>query len=386
LASRFETDGRVARIGKEEAVLHRKKALLVFAAIALLAQATVCRAADWQQQWNKVVAAARKEGGLTLYGGYNVVYRDYNAQFEKKFPGLHVQFVQGSGNQLAVRIMSERRVNKFLADVVMGGSSTFQGYPEGTFETSRSQMILPEVSDESAWFGGHFSFVDAWGKYVISSQGSLGQELAYNTSLVDPDKIKSWKDFLDPKWKGKILFLNHNSISDTFIFFYNHPDLGPGFIKRLFSDAQIKQTLNLRQGVDWLANGRYQIYMDGTPQAVDNVRKQGLPVALFPSRLAEGEIMTGSYCCVAVLNKAPHPNAAKVFLNWILSREGQIEWQKISKKNSLRTDIPKDGIPPEIIPKPDGHYFDADYAKYHQPKDIKAIKKLIEDGLNSESD
>jgi iron(III) transport system substrate-binding protein len=362
----------------------KKRALIVFVFVALLGQIPVCNAADWQSEWDKVVTAAKNEGSLTLYGGYNTAYRDYNAIFEKKFPGIHVQFIQGSGNQLAVRIMSERRVNKFLTDVVMGGSSTFQGYPEGTFETVRSQMILPEVYDESAWFGGHFSFVDSQGKYVISSQGSLGQELAYNTNLVNPDEIQSWKDLLDPKWKGKILFFNHGSVSDTFIFFYNHPDLGPEFIKRLFSETQIKQTLNLRQGVEWLASGRYQIYMDGTPQAVDAVRNQGLPVALFPHPLAEGETMTGSYCCMAVLDKAPHPNAAKVFLNWVLSREGQIEWQKISSKNSLRTDIPKDGIPPEIIPKPDGHYFDADYAQYQQAGGIKAIKKMIEEGLNNE--
>ena len=363
---------------------HKNKALIVCAILASLAQAPVYGAEDWRQEWDKVVAAAKQEGSLTLYGGYNVVYRDYNAIFERKFPGVHVQFIQGSGNQLAVRIMSERRVNKFLTDVVMGGSSTFQGYPVGTFETARSQMILPEVYDESIWFGGHFSFVDAQGKYVISSQGSLGQELAYNTNLVNPDEITSWKDFLDPKWKGKILYFNHGSVSNTFIFFYNHPDLGPEFIKRLFTEAQIKQTLNLRQGVEWLASGRYQIYMDGTPQAVDSVRGHGLPVALFPHPLIEGETMTGSYCCMAVLDKAQHPNAAKVFLNWVMSREGQIEWQKISHKNSLRTDIPKDGIPPEIIPKPDGQYFDADYAQYQQPEHIKAIKKLIDDGLNSE--
>jgi iron(III) transport system substrate-binding protein len=362
----------------------RNKALVFCAALALILPASVSRADDWQQNWNKVVAAAKKEGGLTLYGGYNVAYRDYNAIFEKKFPGITLQFIQGSGNQLAVRIMSERRVNKFLADVVMGGSSTFQGYPEGTFVTTRSQMILPEVADESAWFGGHFSVVDAWGKYVISSQGSLGQELAYNTNLVNPDEIQSWKDFLNPKWKGKILYFNHGSVSDTFIFFYNHPDLGPEFIKSLFSDVQIKQTLNLRQGVEWLASGRYQIYMDGTPQAVEGVRKQGLPIALFPHSMAEGETMTGSYCCVAVLDKAPHPNAAKVYFNWIMSREGQIEWQKISHKNSLRTDIPKDGIPPEIIPKPDGKYFDADYAQYQQADQIRTIKKMIDDGINSE--
>lgn len=362
----------------------KSTASIICAILALFVTTSAYAADDWQSEWNKVIAAAKKEGGLTLYGGYNVAYRDYNAIFEKKFPGLHVQFIQGSGHQLATRIMMERRVNQFLADVVMGGSSTFQGYPQGTFETARSQMILPEVSDESAWLRGHFWFADAWGKYVISSQGSLGQELAYNTNLVKPDEIQSWKDFLNPKWKGKILDFSHGSVSDTFIFFYNNPALGRGFIKRLFSEAQIKQTLNLRQGVDWLASGRFQIYMDGTPQAVERVRSKGLPVALFPHPLAEGQTMTGGYCCMAVLNKAPHPNSAKVFFNWVLSREGQIAWQKISSKNSLRTDIPKDGIPPEIIPKPDGDYFYADSAQYQQPKDIRMIKKLIEDGLNSE--
>jgi iron(III) transport system substrate-binding protein len=337
---------------------------------------------DWHDRWAMTVAAAKAEGVLLLYGGYNADYRGYNAVFEKRFPGIRVEFTQGSGNQLAIRIQAERRVGKYAADVVMGGASTFQGYPDGTFEELRPLMILPEVADESAWFGGHHAFVDPFGKYVITSQGSLGQELAYNTNLVDPHEIQSWRDLLDPKWRGKILYFNHNSISSTFVFWFNQPDLGPQFISDLFRKAQIKETQNLRQGIDWLSTGRYAIYLDGTPQAIDLAKAKGLPVALFPRTLAEGEVMTGSYCCMAVLDKAPHPNAAKVFLNWVLSRDGQIEWQKISHKNSLRTYIPKDGIAPEIIPQPGVTYFHADLAKYQNVKDVRAIKKLIEQSQN----
>jgi iron(III) transport system substrate-binding protein len=350
----------------------------VAVAFGILGIARPSAANDSQDRWAKTIAAAKSEGVLSLYGGYNVDYRGYNAVFEKRFPGIRVEFTQGSGNQLAIRIQSERRVNKYLVDVVMGGASTFQGYPDGTFDEMRPMMILPEVADESAWFGGHHAFVDPFGKYVITSQGSLGQELAYNTNLVDPNEIRSWRDLLDPKWRGKILYFNHNSISSTFIFWFNQPNLGPQFISDLFSKAQIKQTQNLRQGIDWLGTGRFAIYLDGTPQAVELAKAKGLPVALFPQMLAEGEVMTGSYCCMGVLNKPPHPSAAKVFVNWVLSRDGQIEWQKISHRNSLRTDIPKDGVPPEIIPQPGVSYFHADLAKYQNAADVRTIKKLIE--------
>jgi ABC-type Fe3+ transport system substrate-binding protein len=345
-------------------------------AIALFVPVAVHADDDWKRTWDKAVAEGKKEGEVILYGGYNPIYREYTAKFERKYPGIKVNFIPGGGAQHAVRILAERRAGKYLADVVMGGASTFQSYPKGTFEPMRNFLILPEVTDTSAWFGGSLSFVDPERKYVLSAMGSVGQEIAYNTKLVKPDEIRAWSDLLDPKWKGKILRHARRSVSSSFIFFYHNPKLGPTFLSRLLKEADVGVTRNLRQGVNWLAEGKYVLYLDGTPQSIDEATKRGLPVAIFPHPLKEGQVVSGSYCCMAVLDKVPHPNATKVFINWVLSKEGQLLWQTAVNKNSLRVDIPKNGIPTDIIPKKGVEYFHVDRATYQQPKDLEAIKKI----------
>jgi len=333
-------------------------------------------AQGWKDNWEKAIAAGKKEGEVVLYGGYNPVYRDYVAKFEKKFGGIKINFIPGGGSQHAVRILAERQAGKYLADIVMGGASTFQTYPKGTFDELRSYFILPEVSDKNAWFGGSLSFVDPERKFVLSAMGSVGQEIAYNTKLVNPKEIKAWKDLLEPKWRGKILRHTRRSVSSSFIFFYHNPELGPKFLTQLVTEANLGVTRNLRQGVNWLAEGKYALYLDGTPQSIDEATKRGLPVALLQNKLKEGQVITGNYCCMAVLDRAPHPNATKVFVNWVLSKEGQLLWQTAVNKNSLRVDIPKDGLPPQIIPKEGTKYFHVDRAMYQKRDDLKAIKAI----------
>ena len=102
-------------------------------------------------------------------------------------------------------------------------------------------------------------------------------------------------------------------------------------------------TRDLQQGTDWLAHGKIHFYI-GSGQPIMKAKKQGLPVDLMPHPLKEGDIMGGGSCCMAVMNRAPHPNATKLFINWVLSREGQSAWQKYTEVNSLRMDIPKSDL------------------------------------------
>lgn len=346
-------------------------------ALALIGSAAAQAAdGDWKSRWDKAVTEGKKEGEVVLYGGYNPVYRDYVAHFEKKYPGIRINFIPGGGSQHAVRILAERRAGKYLADIVMGGASTFQSYPAGTFQPLRPVFVLPEVLDEKAWFGDSLPFVDPEKKYIFTAMGSIGQEIAYNTKLVKPEEIKAWSDLLDPKWKGKILRHTRRSVSSSFIFFYHNPELGPKFLTRLVTEADVGVTRNLRQGVNWLAEGKYALYLDGTPQSIDEAARRGLPVALLQNPLKEGQVITGNYCCLAVLDRAPHINATTVFVNWMLSKEGQLLWQTAVNKNSLRVDIAKDGIPADIIPQKGGKYLHVDRAAYQEKKDLKAIQKI----------
>lgn len=100
--------------------------------------------ADWKEEWDKTLKAAKKEGQVVLYGGYNPRYRKLNATFEKRFPYIKVNFTPGGGVQHAIRILSERRAKKYLADIVMGGKTAFVKHFKNEFEPMRSLLILPE--------------------------------------------------------------------------------------------------------------------------------------------------------------------------------------------------------------------------------------------------
>jgi ABC-type Fe3+ transport system substrate-binding protein len=80
-----------------------------------------------------------------------------------------------------------------------------------------------------------------------------------------------------------------------------------------------------------------------------------------------------------VVNKAPHPAATKVFLNWLLSKDGQLKWQEKSDNNSLRLDIPKKMLSdPTSIPKEKGQYINSSLPQY---QDISAALKIVDDAL-----
>jgi len=89
----------------------------------------------------------------------------------------------------------------------------------------------------------------------------------------------------------------------------------------------------------------------------------------------------GGVCCMTFLNRAPHPNAAKVFANWLLSKEGQISWQKYTQTNSLRTDIPKNDVHPPFVPKEGVSYFYANSYRYQSRKDTKAMRRIVDEAV-----
>jgi ABC-type Fe3+ transport system substrate-binding protein len=348
-------------------------------AVAVVMGSSQARA-DWKQEWEKTLEQAKKEGEVVMYGGFNPIYREHTQLFEKKYPGIRVSYTPGGGSQHATRILSERRAGQYIVDLVMGGASTFQTYPEGTFEPLRPFLILPEVTDKSAWWGGDLSFVDAKEKYVLTTVGQTAwARPAYNTKLVDPGSIHAWRDFLSPRWKGKIARHHRpGSVSDTLLFLYHNPSLGLEFISRLYKETGLVHTTNPRQGLNWLAEGKFLIYLDGSARTIREANSNGLHVDVLPHSLKEGDIISGSYCCMGVLTRGPHLNAAKVFVNWYLSKEGQIALQKLAGYTSLRVDIPKDDLPAEMVPRKGTHYIHINQAKYHQPKDLDAVRKIIE--------
>lgn len=307
---------------------------------------------DWKSEWEKTVAAANKEGRVVIYHGSDtdIIFR----VFHKKYPKIKVISVTGptGPSGLSSRIMMEQRSGKFMGDLYILGATTAYMvlYRGGAFAPVKPNLMLPEVKDQSKWFGGRHKYIDEKGEYILSFNGDLYAYYAYNTNLVNPSELKSYWDFLNPKWKGKIIALDPTwggPVSSPLRFMYNHPDLGPKYLKRLLTEMDITASRKTRQIADWLARGKFSLSLFAGIKRTgfDVAKSQGLPVDwLGPRALKEGAILSAGSGNLMLFRNAPHPNAARVAINWLLSREGQAVYQKIRGSDSRRIDIPKDDV------------------------------------------
>ena len=326
-----------------------------------------------QANWEQTVAAAKKEGKLNFYVGRYGSEPLLN-EFRKEFPEIKLVTVNGAGNSLGTRIITEIRAGHVVADLFSGGANTnYEVLYEGkALDSIKSLLLLPEVLDETKWFEGRHRYTDPEQRHVfiyIANPSSSG--FYYNTNMVNPKEIKSYWDLVNPKWKGKYVSQDPLStgLGASLQFYYYHPELGAEYIKKLFGDMQPVYGRDRRQITDWLAQGRYAMCVGCRDTA--RAKSQGLPVdELDNIDWKEGVQLTSGGGSMSFIKGAPNPNAAKVFVNWFLSRRGQIALQKHQDlygedaPNSRRIDIPKDVLVPVNRMQAGKRYFDVSDPKY----------------------
>lgn len=339
--------------------------------------------AGWQAEWEKTLEAAKKEGQVNIEGSpvYEEVFRDFQKQF-----GIKVIIDTAPGGEKFKRVMTERRAGRYLWDVIMaGGATIYLFYKVNAVDPIRPTFILPEVIDETHWWQKKHHYFELERKYILNFNMAPLPFVAYNTKLVNPGEIKSYWDLLQPKWKGKIVAVDPTlgpRVDLHLAFLYSEPKLGPDYLKRLLGEMDIVVSRDTRQVVDWLAGGRYALsfFTSLTAADLDSAKAQGLPIGWFgPKDLKEGVSVSPSNGSVGLLNRAPHPNAAKIAINWLLSREGQIAYQRLQNgANSLRDDIPKDNVQPFAL-----RTADANFGEPFSPErtDMAPIQKIVNETL-----
>jgi ABC-type Fe3+ transport system substrate-binding protein len=368
-----------------------KEARILFVLLAIVSvfvstAAVNAAQAEKNKEWEQTLAAAKKEGQVNIY-----IYRYEGLlqDFKREFPGINVMSVTGRGNELTNRIMTERRAGKFIVDVYSGGTNSLYNtlYKGKALDPIKPLLMLPEVTDLSKWFGNEHRYADPEGKFIFAFIGSASNaQLAYHTKMVDPKEFKSYWDVTNPKWKGKIVSLDprDTGLGATMQFYYYSSEIGPEFMKKFFGGMDITYAKNFRQMTDWLAQGKFAICM-GCKDSM-RAKNQGLPVDDFDTnRWKEGSSFSAGGGSMGYMNQAPHPNAAKVFINWFLSRKGQMALQRLGDvddpANSRRIDIPKDDIPPDSRLQPGVKYFDVVKPEYGDMKPIFDLAKEIMAGV-----
>ena len=316
---------------------------------------------------------AGTEGKVIVYGPPGPQYRPALIDaFQKEHPNIRVEYFGSSGRVAATKLLQERRVGLYNADVFISGSTN----GTITLKNAKADVSLPPIlstenKNPKIWLENKLQWADTKAPYTtLMFQCGISQMVHVNNKLVDPKQFTSYKDLLDPKWKGKIVGTDIRRPGPGGVpsrFLYKNPDLGPEFLTRLFRDTGIQLSSDQRQLVDWIAQGQYPVGIFVSDSAVTVARRQGLPIeAVAVEQFKEGGPLGPGYGAVSFLDRAPNPNAAKVYINWLLSRSGQLAWQKHTAKPSCRTDIPKDGIDEVSVPKPGHKYVQAGTDVYSQ--------------------
>lgn len=315
-----------------------------------------------EKEWSRILAAAKKEGRVVVSGPPNPDARvEIPAKFKERF-GISVEYVGGGSSKLATRLKLEQQSGLSTVDVFLSGATTPATvlYPGKMIDPLRPILLLPEVVDPSKWKAGKLWFMDPEDKYILRLFNTVREIMHINTISVKAASFKSIKDLLNPAWKGKISVASPTDAgtgSNTAAQFYLR--LGEDFVKKLFIDQKPLVSRDARQMADWLARGTYPISLGAREEDIHRMKEEGLPVATI-FRLSDwpGTVTSGSGQVVLV-RKAPNPNAARVFINWIASREGLEVYARANRAGTTRNDINESFAPPEIIPMPGVNYLDS---------------------------
>jgi len=310
--------------------------------------------AAWEEEWSRTVEAAKKEGKVVVAGQSGSDRRQALSEgFEKQY-GITVEYV-GDGTTLAERIRTERAAGQYQWDLLIGGFNTPLDVlrPVGALDPIEPALIMPDAKDLKNWRGGKLTFADE-GRLALRMVGTAGEAIHVNTKVVKPEDFTSYRDLLNPKWKGKMLAFDPATRGPgqlKFLFFYVSPDLGPDFIRQL-ARQDMTITRDEESALKWLIAEQYSICIGCSTALSLKLIEAGLPLKLVgPERFKEGTYLSPGWANVSLINRAPHPNAAKVYLNWLLSRDAQTAVARAGNYASLRLDVPTDHLDSWAVPK-----------------------------------
>jgi len=249
----------------------------------------------------------------------------------------------------------ERSRGRYTADISMVGTSSNQHLSDvGALTPLRPLFLHPEVVDRSrGWRVKDYVWLDTQQTFVAASCLSVNENLSsiyYNTERVSPEeleKLLSWQDLLRPEWKGRIVAVLEPSGDGKLLALTNSwRALGREWFARFLREAKpvLLPSGSLREVADGLARGKFHaaVFVSEAKAELDKMQAIGLPVRKLLRTLREGgEVNLGG--AIAVFDRAPHRNAAQLFLNWYLSRQGQNARHalidEVDPSPSLRSDV-----------------------------------------------
>jgi iron(III) transport system substrate-binding protein len=318
----------------------RFERLLIIAILLSVFQQNVALAADAQDDWKRVVEAAKKEGKVVAGGPPTAVLRkQFKDTFESRF-GIELELLSAPGPQNAQRAIAEFKAGVKYFDVLHGGSGTLEPLKnENMLAPFLDYLVLAEVKDPKQWWGGHM-----WednlktNRFIYSFSADFSVPPFYNSDLVKAGEVNSYDDLLAPKWKGKIgMFEPRVPSAGQGLWGYLMRAKGKEYLQKL-ADQQLFIQRDGQQIAVALAKGNLAFGLGLSQRFVDPYINGGLPIKVLTS-IKEGMGGSNGFGTVAVMANAPHPNASKVYLNWLLGKEGQTLFGRAMTQGSRRFDV-----------------------------------------------
>ena len=339
----------------------------------------------WKQKWDKTLTAAKKEGKLVVFGPPgNLVRRAVTEGFHKAFPNIVIEYSAARGGAQAAKVKAERDAGIHSVDIVLQGTTTALVFfrPMKALAPIKPHLILPEVTDPKNWRDNRLEYSDKAETNLVFAS-NVKALVVYNLDQVKPQEIDDLSGLLDPKWKGKVVISNPvtpgaSNVTFRFIWKALGPEKASEFYRKVRAQAAVVDR-DERRMTEWVAQGRYAILVGPSDRIIADLSQRGLKFGLIPYFTNYGSLLTPGPSSIIFVKDAPHPNAASVFVNWILSKEGQTLWSQATQYASNRTDVPTGDLPSYVTPKSGGKYWRSytETEVKRWPDQEKIIKELF---------
>jgi iron(III) transport system substrate-binding protein len=271
------------------------------------------RAEEAYQADPQLVAAAQKEGEVVLYTTLIVdqIVRPMIKAFRSHISGIDVKFVRTDSSQQVVRLINEGRAGRVQADI-WHLSDELQPLLQ---ENLVAPLDLPSAR------GLPPEFIDRRGNWVGTNLST--RSLAYNTQLVPADRVPhTHQDLLDPRWKGQLVW-HPNSIAGGYGFIgvvlkSMGEENGLRYLRKLAAQNVVPLPVAARAVLDRVIAGEYAMGLDMNSSHAAISAALGAPVRFVPL-----DPVTMTMQIAGISRGAPHPNAARLFLDFMIARAGQ---------------------------------------------------------------
>lgn len=348
--------------------LRNRLAIAVAAVLFSVAATQALAQQAWQTNWATVLDAARKEGVVVVSGPPGVNQREaIVGGWNKAFPDIKIEYTAARGTEIVDKVVRERSANLYNWDIILASTNptVFSLVPINALAPLRDALILPGIADDKTWIDGFDAgFMDKDKKYLYSPMGYVGEALGFvNRDCVPQATLSKVADLMRPELKGKIGWLDPSrpGSSSRWTWIISLVQ-GEDWLKNLFDNQNVTFSRDIRQLTDWLVNCNKPVSIGITNDTLQQMQKEGLgqKVEELVGPAYSGNINPGGAGgneSIGWYNQAPHPNAAKIFVNWYLSHDFQQSYANIYQDNSRRVDTTPGNPDPARVMIPGVKYF-----------------------------